>query len=378
MTILFPVQAYIVRQFTAQALMVTLIPGLYAAVQFFGAPILGKLSDRYGRRPILLISLFGSAVGYFLFGIGQALWILFLSRVIDGFSGGNNSTASAYIADVTEPKDRARSFGLVGAMFGLGFIIGPMLGGALSQISLRTPAFVSCAFALLSVLVGFFLLPESLPADKRQTKPLTLADLNPFGAMAELLRRPQTGAFLITQCLFTIAFSGINSIFGVFMIERFNVQPLSLSLLIAAGGITTGVVQAGLVGMLVKRFGEKPLAAIALLLHAVGALGFSTVPAFWLIYPICLISFGSSGLFFPTIGALLSNSVTLDEQGKVNGVSAALGSLASILGPLWAGLAYDQIQVGMPYWTAAILLIAGAMLLLRSSRRLTAPQTHLH
>ena len=139
--------------------------------QFIAAPLLGKLSDRYGRRPVLLVSVFGSAVGYYLFGIGGALWILFLSRVIDGFTGGNISTASAYIADITPPQDRAKNYGMLGAAFGLGFILGPALGGALSRISLTAPAFAAGAFSLASAIVGFFVLPESLPKDKRITTP---------------------------------------------------------------------------------------------------------------------------------------------------------------------------------------------------------------
>jgi MFS transporter, DHA1 family, tetracycline resistance protein len=188
LAILMPVQAYIVRQYSDEAIMVAMIPMLYAGAQFFAAPLLGKLSDRYGRRPVLLISILGSAFGYFLFGVGGALWVLFLSRLLDGFTAGNASTASAYIADVTPPQDRAKNYGFIGMAWGLGFILGPALDGLLSEISLNAPAYAAGILSLLSAVVGYFILPESLPKEKRESKPLRLADLNPFASVFELLR----------------------------------------------------------------------------------------------------------------------------------------------------------------------------------------------
>src|SRR5512134_2547350 len=208
LAILMPVQAYIVRQYSDEALMVAMITVLYAGGQFFAAPLLGKLSDRYGRRPVLLVSILGSALGYFLFGIGGALWVLFLSRLIDGFTAGNASTASAYIADVTPPQDRARNFGFIGMAYGLGFILGPALGGLLSQISLDAPAYAAGILSLLGAVVGYFILPESLPSEKRERKSLRLSDLNPFASVFEMLRRPTVGGLLLAQCLFFFVFNG--------------------------------------------------------------------------------------------------------------------------------------------------------------------------
>src|ERR671925_593039 len=156
--LLLPIQAYIVRQYSQEAIMVAMIPVLYAGAQFFAAPLLGKLSDRYGRRPVILYSITASAFGYFLFGVGGALWVLFLSRVIDGFTAGNASTASAYIADVTPPQDRAKTYGFIGMAYGLGFVLGPTLGGLLSQISLNAPAYAAGILSLLSMIVGYFIL----------------------------------------------------------------------------------------------------------------------------------------------------------------------------------------------------------------------------
>src|SRR5512134_217606 len=251
LAILMPVQAYIVRQYSDEALMVAMIPVLYAGAQFFAAPFLGKLSDRYGRRPVLLISILGSAAGYFLFGLGGALWVLFLARLIDGFTAGNASIAGAYVADVTPPQERARNYGFIGMAWGLGFILGPTLGGLLSEISLNAPAYAAGILSLLSAVVGYFILPESLPIERREAKRLRLADLNPFTSIFDLLRRPTVGGLLLAQCLFFFVFNGNNSMLPLFMIEKFSAQPWQVAMLFATGGIVMAVMQGALVGPLV-------------------------------------------------------------------------------------------------------------------------------
>ncbi len=365
LAILMPVQAYIVRQYSDEALMVAMIPVLYAGAQFFAAPLLGKLSDRYGRRPVLLVSILGSALGYFLFGVGGALWVLFLSRLIDGFTAGNASTASAYIADVTPPQDRARNFGFIGMAYGLGFILGPALGGLLSQISLNAPAYAAGVLSLLSAVVGYFILPESLPLERREKSSLQWSDLNPFGSVFEMLRRPTVGGLLLAQCLFFFVFNGNNTMLPVFMIDKFAVQAWQIALLFAVGGITMAVMQGGLVGPLVKRFGEKPLAVNSLLFQALAAVGMVSLPVFWMQYPMAVLNSLGTGLIWPTFGALLANSVSHDEQGKVSGVGTALGSLMSVFGPLWAGAAYDRIAPVAPFWIGAVIFVVAGLILTR-------------
>jgi DHA1 family tetracycline resistance protein-like MFS transporter len=363
--LIMPIQAYIVRQYSREALMVAMMPVIYAAAQFFAAPLLGKFSDRFGRRPVILYSIIASAFGYFLFGIGGALWVLFLSRLIDGFGAGSASTAGAYIADVTPPQDRAKNYGFLGMAFGLGFILGPTLGGLLSQISLNAPAYAAGFLSLLAAVVGFFILPESLPMEKRETKPMQLSDVNPFASIFDMLRRPTVGGLLLAQCLFFFVFNGNNNMLPVFMIEKFTAQPWQVAILFATGGVMMAIMQGALVGPLVKRFGEKPLVINSLILQAVAAIGLVTVPALWMLYPITILNSIGTGLVWPTFGALLANSVSSEEQGRLNGVSTALGSLMSIFGPLWAGTAYDRLAPVAPFWIGTIIFVLASFVLTR-------------
>jgi DHA1 family tetracycline resistance protein-like MFS transporter len=239
------------------------------------------------------------------------------------------------------------------------------LGGLLSQISLNAPVFAAGTLSLLAAVVGFFILPESLPKEMRETAPLRLADLNPFASIFAMLRRPMVGGLLIAQCLFFFVFNGNNNMLPVFMIERFTTQPWQVAMLFATGGIVMAVMQGVLVGPLVKRFGEKPLAANSLVLQALAAIGVVTVPALWMLYPVAVLNSVGTGLVWPTLGAMLANSVAAEEQGRMSGVSTALGSLMSIFGPLWAGTAYDRIASVAPFWIGAIIFLLASLLLTR-------------
>ena len=196
-TILVTVQAFIVKQYNSTALAVSLLIVLYAAAQFIAAPLLGRISDKYGRKPILLICLLGSAIGYFIFGIGGALWILYLSRIIDGFTGGNISIAQAYVSDMSSEKDLTKNLGIIGVAFGLGFIIGPIFGGLFSQISLNAPAYAAGIFSLTATLIGFYILPESIPKEQRNRSNIKLNELNPLRSIGKMLRLPVLGTLLI-------------------------------------------------------------------------------------------------------------------------------------------------------------------------------------
>ena len=364
-SILYPVAAYIVRRYSADALMLTLLTAIYAAAQFFAAPLLGKLGDRYGRRPVLLVSLFGSAIGYVLFGVGGALWLLFLSRLIDGITGGNQSTASAYIADVSKPDELAKNFTLVGMAWGMGLVVGPAMGAALGQFSLEAPAYVAALLSLASMLFGFFLLPESLPSERRETAPMRASDFNPLVSIGGMARKPGLGLLLLVVCLFNFAANGIYSTETLFLIEKFAAQPWQVGALLVLAGVTIVLAQR-FVQRLTKRYGEHRLAIVSFIGQALSALATFFAPLLWLIFPLTVLRVVTSGFVFPTIGALMTSRVSPREQGVLMGVTTALGSLMSVLGPLWAGAVYDRVIPGMPYWTSAALYVLAALLLLRA------------
>jgi MFS transporter, DHA1 family, tetracycline resistance protein len=334
LTILFPVAPYIVQRYSSDALSVSMITVIYAAAQFFAAPLMGKLGDRYGRRPVLLVSIAGSIIGYLIFGFGGALWVLFLSRLIDGFTGGNQSTAAAYIADVSAPKDLAKNFTLIGMAWGFGLILGPALGGAFGQINLIAPVFVAAGLSLIGLILVFFFLPESLPPERRITAPLRSRDFNPLISIGEMIVKPGLGLVLLVLCLFNLAFNGINATQTLFVIQKFSAQPWQVGLLLVMVGIAVAVVQGLLVRRLVPRYGEKVVGIASLLIHAVGALAAFFVPFFWLFFVVIVVNNGIAGFSFPTLTTLSVNRVSRQDQGLLMGVSTSLVSLTNIFGPL--------------------------------------------
>ena len=362
-TILYPVAPYIVGRYSPEAIDVTLLTVIYAAAQFFAAPILGRLSDYFGRRPVLLASILGSAAGYVIFGLGGALWVLFLSRLIDGISGGNMSTASAYIADISQPDQRARNFTLIGMAWGLGLIIGPAIGAVAGQVDLAAPAYIAAALSLLSLLLGFLLLPESLPRARRASVPIRVQDLNPFLSIAAIAAKAGLGRPLAVLCLFNFAFNGMNSTETLFVIHKFAAQPWQVGLLLALIGIAIALVQVTLIPRLVPRYGETKVAISSLLGQSLGALATFLTPVLWLAYPVIVVRSAVSGFIFPSLNAINANRVSDAEQGILMGVTTALGSLMSIFGPLWAGAMYDRVAPSAPYWLGALVFALAAVLL---------------
>jgi DHA1 family tetracycline resistance protein-like MFS transporter len=363
MSILFPVAPYIVQRYSNDALMVTMLTVIYAGAQFFAAPALGKISDRLGRRPVLLVSVFGSAAGYFLFGVGGALWVLFLARLIDGITGGNISTASAYIVDVSRPEERAKNFTLLGIAYGVGFILGPALGGALGQWNLNAPAYAAGLIFLTSTALVYFLLPESLPRERRATNRLRVNDFNPFASVAQMMRKPGLGLILLILALFNFSFDGVNSVSGVFIKNKFAAAPLTLGLLFVFVGVATALVQGLLIERLVPRYGEKRMALVGLFASVIGWPLIMLAPALWLLFPITFLQSGITGFIWATTGTLAAGYVQEHEQGQLAGVNVALSGLMSMLGPLWAGAAYDHVSAGSPYWMGALILLCACVLL---------------
>lgn len=369
LTVLSPVAPYIVRRYSNEALMVSMITVIYAAGQFFAAPMMGKLGDRYGRRPVLLVSLLGQGIGYIIFGLGGALWVLFLARAVGGITGGNLSTATAYIADISKPGERTKNFTLIGIAWSLGLILGPALGGLFSQFGLEAPAYASAILSFVNMLLGIFLLPESLPVERREITPMQAKDFNPVVAIFEMARKPGLGWLLLVTCLFNFAFNGINSTASLFMIQKFEAESWQVGLLMTLSGVALAVVQFLLVQRLVKRFGEILIAIVSLTGQALGNLAVFFAPVFWLIFPLNMINSAISGFTFPTLTTLNTNRVQPREVGLLMGVTTGLGSLMNIIGPLWAGIVYDHVVPGAPYWMGAVIFVLAALMLRRPSSK---------
>ena len=335
------------------AVLVGALGSLYAAMQFFGGPFLAGLSDRVGRRPVLVVCLLGASVAYALLGLAGTLALVVVAVALAGAAGGTQATAQAFIADSTPPEDRAKGLGLVGAAFGLGMMSGPLLGGLLSLHSLGAPALAASGLALLNAAFGLFVLPESLPEGRRSRTPLLRLD--PFSGLLRTVRMGGTGPLLMAVFLLNLSFAGLLTNFPLFSGERFGWGASENSFFFAFVGVCAVLTQGLLVGRLQGRFGETVLAfgglaATALCLALVGA---ST--SGWSLYPIVGVLAVGAGLAIPALTALLSRRAPAAEQGRLMGGVQAVLSFALITGPLMAGAAFDDIGVPAPYFIGAAL-----------------------
>jgi MFS family permease len=334
--------------------------------------VLGALSDRYGRRPILLGSILGSAFGYFLFGIGHALWILFVARVIDGVTGGNISTAQSYIADVTPPEDRAKNFGLIGAAFGLGFVLGPALGGLLAKISLAAPAFGAGFCGLLTFTAALFFLPESLPREKRAQGGFAWSDLDPFRSLGWGLRQPGLRWTLAALFLFNFPFSALQSNFALFTFARFGLGPSENAVLFTFLGFLVALLQGFLLRRFLPNYGAHGHAVIGIWVMAAGFAVLAISSAIWMLYVCLLLTALGSALAAPTLTGMVSHQVSAREQGVAMGITMSLASLTRVLGPLWAGLFFDHLGPAAPYWSGVVWLAAAAVVAGIAGKRVLA------
>ncbi len=359
--ILIPVLPYLVRQYNSDALTVGFLSLSFAAAQFIAAPVLGALSDRYGRRPLLVVSVLGSGLAYFMFGLGGSLAVLFIARIVDGITGGNISIAQAYIADITPPKDRAKNFGLIGAAFGMGFIFGPALGGVLSNISLQAPAFAAGALSIITAAFGFFVLPESLLVAQRKTGTFSLSEINPVKQLGEALKRPNIRIILLAIFAQNFAFSGLQTNFSLFSLARFNLGPQENALIFTFIGVVGVIMQGFVVRKIVNKVSDNMLALVGLTIMAAGFVMTAFAPVVWTLYPaLASISIGSA-LSTPTLTNLVSKQVSGREQGSILGTTQSVNALTRVFGPVWAGATFDTMGAGAPYWTGALWLVAAAL-----------------
>jgi MFS transporter, DHA1 family, tetracycline resistance protein len=348
----------------------------YSLMQFTFAPLLGALSDRFGRRPILLASLFGLGVDFLIQGFAPNLWWLLIGRVMAGMMGASITTANAYIADISTPETRARNFGLVGVMFGLGFICGPALGGLLGGYHLRLPFFVSAALALLNWLYGYFVLPESLPAEHRSE--FSWRKANPFGSLKLLKQYPLVAGLAATFVCMSLAQRGLENVWVLYTGYRYGWNEQTNGLMLGLVGLMAMLVQGGLVRPIIKRLGERRTVMFGLSISALAFLGYGSATQGWMIP--CVIIFGAfGGVTGPAIQSLVAGSVSPMDQGKTQGALTSLMSLTNIIAPLFftAGLfsyfTSDAATIslpGAPFLVGSVLLVLAQVIVRRVFRRL--------
>ena len=368
-SIVFPLLPFLLASFNADGRTLGLLAGSYALAQFAATPLIGALSDRFGRRPVIATCVAGSVLGLGLFALTVSMdWpkgatlpliLLFVARLIDGVSGGTAATAGAVLADITPEEQRAKAFGLIGVAFGLGFIIGPFVGGLLSRINVTVPIWVATGFALVNLLVVLGLLPETHPRNARQAMPRK-RDLNPFAQIAKVMGNPAVGRLCLSFFLFFLAFNGFTAILVLYFKQRFNWGPELATTAFLIVGVVATVVQGGLIGPLVKRLGEWKLTLIGLGLVIVGCLLIpSTEPQqaqIGVFSSVAILATGT-GLVTPSLRSLVSRRLDSEGQGTALGSLQALQSLGSFLGPPLAGFSYDLLGQISPFVGSACLLI---------------------
>jgi multidrug resistance protein len=351
--IVIPVLPFYATRFGASPFEVTLLFAAYSAVQMVATPVWGRVSDRRGRRPLLIAGLFASAVSHLIYGLAGSLWLLFVSRIAAGAAGGTVSVAHAYVADTTTHEDRAHYMGLVGAAAGLGFMAGPAIGGFVTRWGLDMPGFVAAALAAVNGIAALFLLPESRSPEEAKRSGGETATL--AGWFATMTRSP-ISLLMIVYFLAISSFSGMTAVLALFLEDRFAADPQFVGLLFTLAGGATVVVRGIVLGRLVRRIGEKRVARVgALALFASLALLPVLPGPWWAAGAVALWALGA-GTLFPTLATLVSFAADRDSQGAVLGGSQVVGGLGRVTGPLWYGLLFQSVHVNSPFIVGAVLV----------------------
>lgn len=367
-----PVVPFLTARFVAErdlALIVSVLTLSYAGAAFLAAPALGALSDRFGRRPVLIVSVLGSAAGYALFGAASATWMLIAGRLIDGLTAGNFSAVFAALSDSTQPEDRGRTFGYVGASVGAGFIAGPAIGGLLARFGLSAPLYFAAALCLSNAVFGFFFLPETRPAEARQ-QPVSLARLNPFSQLRALLAVPALRPLLGVSVLFALPFAMMTTLLSLLTKDALSWSATQASTVFIAVGLCDVCVQGFVLGRILARFGERRAALFGLGLATCGLAGMALTavhPSATLLFAAVVAFAVGEGIFSACLSALLSIAAGPAAQGRVHGGSQGLQSLTQVAGPLIGGVLYARLTSAAPFALGAVLLLCTAALFSRSA-----------
>jgi DHA1 family tetracycline resistance protein-like MFS transporter len=372
-TIIAPVVPFLVQPYTSnpgeQAIVVTLLTSVYAVCVFFAAPGLGALSDRYGRRPVLLVCLLGSAIGYLVFGIGGALWVLFAGRILDGITGGTISTIFAYFADIIPSQQRTKYFGWVSAVVGVGTIIGPTLGGLLAKFGYAVPLYFGAIITLLNVVYGFFFMPESLDKNNR-LKEITFVRLNPFTQLVNILSMKNLKRLLVSAFLLWIPNGSLQAVFSQFTMDTFSFQPALIGLMFSIMGVQDIISQGFIMPRLLTKLSDKQIAILGMGSEIIGysLIALSALFSFYPIFIAGMFIFGfGDSIFGPSFNGMLSKSVDSSEQGRIQGGSQSIQALARMIGPIIGGQIYVSLGHTAPFFMG-MLFIATAIPVLYKRR----------
>ncbi|MGB8644304.1 MAG: MFS transporter [Anaerolineae bacterium] len=374
-SLILPLLPYYAEQYGANPTIVGLLVASYALMQLIGAPVLGRLSDRHGRRPILLLSVCGTFIGFLLLAFAQPiggalgsvlgmtgaanlliLSVLFISRMLDGITGGNLSVAQAYISDVTDEKNRSKAFGLIGAAFGLGFIIGPAVGGILSQWGYAVPALAAASLSFLNLIAIFFWLPESLTPDKRAAMAGRARPAFSLSALARALNRPRVGPLLHIRFFFALAFSMFQSIFALYAQYKLGLNVQETAYILTYVGVLSVIVQGFAIGWLAKRFDDKLLIVVSLVIMTLSLVGWALAPNLWILLVIMAPLSFAGGTLNTVINSALSKSVYPEEIGGALGLSASLESFTRVVSPSAGGLLLQMVGAWAPGLVSALLV----------------------
>ncbi|WP_298144578.1 TCR/Tet family MFS transporter [Flavobacterium sp.] len=337
----------------------------YAITQFLFAPLIGNLSDKYGRRPIILISLFGFSLDYLLLSLAPNITWLFIGRILAGVTGASITTASAYIADVSTPENRAKNFGMIGAAFGLGFIIGPVIGGLLGQFGSRVPFYAAGVLCMLNFLYGYFILPESLKPENRRNFEWKRA--NPAGAFLNLKRYPKLIGLILAIFLLYVGSHAVHSNWSFFTIYKFGWSEKMVGLSLGMVGLLVAIVQGGLIRWINPKLGNERSIYLGLLLYTFGMFLFALATESWMMFAF-LIPYCLGGIAGPALQAVVSGQVPANEQGEIQGTLTSLMSASSIIGPpLMASTFYFFTHDGAPFQFAGAPFVLGGFLMLLST-----------
>lgn len=358
----------------------------YAIMQFLCAPIIGNLSDKYGRRPVLLLSLFGFGIDYIFLSLAPTIWWLFLGRIIAGMFGASFTTATAYIADISTPENRAQNFGMIGAAFGLGFIIGPGIGGLLGELGPRVPFIAAAILTFMNVLYGYFVLPESL--DKAHRREFEWKRANPLGSLNQLRKYKGVGGLIVSLIFIYIAAHAVQSTWTFFNIEKFQWSNALMGFSLTIIGLLIAIVQGGLIRYINPKLGDEKSIYLGLSLYSLGLFLFAFASQGWMMF-IFLIPYCLGGIAGPALQSIISGNVPKNEQGELQGALTSLMSATSIVGPLlmtnlFAWFTRPDAAVtfaGAPFLAGALCMIISALMAVKTMKgesfinRRTTPAT---